>query len=259
MIPISIDLEGVFEEFSMSAQESGNLVDFVVKEVTARTAEAWANEAKRILRSSRAQYLRSLIVVDKGRFEGAVVLTGVVPNMVERGADPFDMKAGFSRSSKKKYNKKGGWYLTIPFRFASAGALGESDVFSGILPKEVYQEIKQTPVKQNIDISKLPEGQQIPGVRKQIIPKSSRIPISTNFKEYQHKTSIFSGLQKRDSSSANKTSSQFVSFRRVGSESDDNAFIHKGMVARNLAEKAIDIVNIPVLTDKLVDEFLLVR
>lgn len=254
MIPINVDLSDVVRQLNVSASQSADLVDFVTKELTARLAQNWANQAKRYLHQSRQEYLRSLIIVDKGRFEGAVILTGQVPNMIEQGANPFDMKRGFANSDKKKYNKKGGWYLTIPFRYATPGALAESSIFSGKLPEPIYEAIKSNPVGllKKID---LPEGFDKPKIRSAI--QSS--PKSRAFQEYQHKSSIFEGL-KRDTKQYDRAlQSQFTSFRRVGSESDDNAFIHKGINARMLAEKAIENTNIGDTVANIIDEFFIVE
>ncbi len=255
MIPINIDLREVINEFKLSAEESGVLVNFVVKEVTTETAKAWANEASRKLSASKGKYIRSLEIVDRGRFKSAIVLKGIVPNMIEQGATPFDMKEGFSKSSKKKFNKNGGWYLTIPFRFANPEAIGESESFSGILPKEIYKEIKKAPARQALDLNKIPKNLQIPKVRGEITPKSKNLS-SEMHKPYQHKTSIYSGLQKIDTSSKKAKSSQYMTFRRVGSESASNAFIHKGIVARKLAEAAVSNLNIGDKVSNLVDVYL---
>lgn len=249
MLPISINLSDVASEFSLDKRQTENMIEYVIKEITALTAKNWDTQAKNTLRASRGEYRRSLIVVDKGRFEGQIILRGVVPNMIEQGAEAFDMKVGFANSSKVKHNKKGEWYLTIPFRYANPDALGESEAFAGVMPTEVYSVAKSNkgaPVKD----SQLPEEFQIPTTRKAVTIKS------TLFETYKSQTSIYSGLS-RDSKTYDKANQgTYHNFRKVGENSDPNMFIHTGIIARNLAEKAIQDTNVPETIDRLTDNYL---
>jgi hypothetical protein len=145
--------------------------------------------------------------------------------------------------------KDGNWYLTIPFRFATPGALASSSLFSSVLPKEVYKAVKREGVlKQN----SVPSPFDIPGKRPEIKTESKI------FKDYSHKYSVFAGLQRQKTTftGTGKVSSSYNTFRRVSANSDPEAFIHSGIVARNLAEKAIENLDIPLEVDKIVDNFL---
>lgn len=203
-----------------------------------------------------------LLVVDEGLFKGAIVLTGRLNNMLENGVGAFDMKKGFqgNPNGKLKTTKDGGWYLTIPFRMASAGALGESEAFSSVLPDEVYQiakTLKGTSARQtepekgkvfsgtSLKSSDLPSKYQIPKSRAGV----SNIETQKTFDEYVHKTSIYVGLVRNEKTYEKATQGSYVTFRRVSSKSDPSSWINRGIVAYNLADKAIKNLDIVSTTE----------
>ncbi len=146
MIPIQIDTTDLQSEFNLTKEQVNGLLSFVVKGITIKVAKRWEEIASKGLHQTRDIYVRSLIVGDQGPYIGFVKLSAgesPLPNMLEQGCTAFDLKEGFSHSSKIKIKSKGGWYLTIPFQFAGAGALGESPVFTGVLPKEIEKVLKQ--------------------------------------------------------------------------------------------------------------------
>jgi len=248
MITVNIDISEVIEEFSLTKEQANNLVSFTVKEVTARFGYNWSQQAKTHLHASRQEYLNNLIIGEEGPFVGYVMLTGVLPGMIENGCTPFDMKRGFSESSKKKLKSKGGWYLTIPFRFATPGTLGESSVFSSFLPTEVHKIAKQRLIPDYKSLRKkdIPVEFQKVQVREKIVVKS-RV-----FEEYKHKSSIYQGMTKGQLTGH----SHYVTFRRVSDLSDPNSWIHTGITARNLADKALAQTNVEHEVDIATDKYL---
>lgn len=240
MMPIFIDTKNITAQYSMSKQQVDSLLDFVIKEIGASYAKMWADEAKHALRSTRERYINSLQVIDSGRLECSIVLdyTDPMVRMIEEGAGAFDMKEGFFKSSKKKLKKGGGWYMYIPFRVATPDALGESSVFSGKMPQEVYDIAKKLePESLNnkvITQNMLPKHLQEKGVR----PAITNLQTSRAFEEYKHKTALHAGITKKKDSVTGQSS--YVKFRAVSDNSDDDAFIHTGINAYNLADKAMN-------------------
>lgn len=260
MIPVLIDTSTVAAEFSLSSQDAKDMVSFVVKELTARFAKSWDDEAKRALKSTRQLYRSSLVVGEQGPFTGYVMLVNKLSNMIESGASPFDIKVGFARSSKAKRTAGGGWYLTVPFRHATPGALGENEVFSNIMPTSVYAVAKKLEptvstlggVKRggSLQVNQIPSPHNIPRTRAMIVTKSK------TFEEYKHKHSIYEGMQRSQKTYEKATQGSYVTFRRVSSNSDKNSWIHKGIEARRLSDKALANTNIPHEVDMAVDNFL---
>jgi len=169
---------------------------------------------------------------------------------VEQGASPFNMKEGFQKSAKKHMTASGGWYLSIPFRFAAATSLGESSVFSGKLPPEVYHEVKKNNIINKSNILNIPTALTQPTVRKTVTIKRA------TFEQYTAKSSIFLGLQKTTKTYESASQNTYTSFRRVSDKSDNEAFIHPGITARNLSIKAVEDANLPQLIPQLTDTFL---
>lgn len=261
MIPVTLDVSDIVAEFAMSQAQNDQFKEFVVKRLASRFYETWLQIAGQELHGSRAAYQRSIILVDRGRFRKAVMLVNKFPNMLEQGASAFDMKNGFSLSSKKKISKSGKWYLHIPFRFATPGALGESEVFTDILPRRVYSLLRkkeslrtamggQSRRRATLSLSELPEEYQKKGFREEVA-NADRV-----FARYIHKTSIYQNIGRSVKTYENATQGQYVSFRTVGEASDPNAWIHQGLVARNLADKALQRLDIEFESQVAIDNFL---
>jgi len=260
MIPVYIDTRDLSAEFALSKQDVDAMIEYTIKEITAKFAANWDSVAKRSLGSTRALYRSSIVVGEQGRFTGYAMLVNQLPNMIESGAAPFDMKGGFSQSTKRKNKKGGGWYLTIPLRAATPGSLGESEAFSSVMPASVYAVVKDqrpqlstlgaTRPGRGLSVDQIPSQYQIPRTREMIVAKSQ------TFEAYQHKHSVYEGLQKASKTYQSATQGQYVSFRRVSDASDDNSWIHRGLKARNLADQAMDQTDIPFEVDKAVDNHL---
>ncbi len=267
-IPVFIDTSDLADEFSLSKQDVEKLLDYTVKEITAEFAQLWSKTAAAELHSSRNSYLKGLIVVDEGLAAGAVVLTGQLNMMIEEGVGAFDIKTGMENSSKRKITtrvdpKTGetitSWYITVPFRLATPDALGESEVFSVHMNDDIYSIVKDLDttrqvqggsVSRSLKLDDIPKQYQEPKTRFAV----SNIPESKSFEEYKNKHSIYEGLTKVKDGDTGQN--RYMSFRRISPNSDPNSWIHSGINAYNLAEKAMSELDIPLLVDQKVDNFL---
>lgn len=248
--PVDIDLTEFTESFILTQGEIDTLKDNVVSTLASEFMSYWEHEAVTSLKTSRSEYIRNLYMnkVDTGVYE--VGLRGEFPNMVESGVPIFDMKIGFSRSMKKKLKKDGGWYLTIPFRFSTPDAIGDSGAFSGgRLPKEVYNVASK---KYKTSLSDLIGG----GMKKSKALRLKEIPMQfrTSNVATRKQTSIYEGLERVGS----KNNHQWMNFRRVSDKSPENSWIYPGLEARNLAEAAFSKFEtiIPRLVDMVSDNWL---
>ena len=102
------------------------------------------------------------------------------------------------------------------------------------MPDSVYKVAKHLVPKQQIKGNDLEEMDRIARAR----PAVSAIQESQTFLEYKHKSSIFTGITKQTDDVTGQ--STYISFRRVSDNSDDNSWIHRGLNAYQLAEKAFD-------------------
>lgn len=251
LIPININQDDILGQFNISKKECEDIVDFAIKEVTAAFAVQWESTANSELKSTRSRYTQNLRVVDEGRMKGAVVLDyskDSLIQMIEEGASPFDMKKNFEKSAKKHIKADGGWYLTIPFKVGTPETQVTSG-FANIMPSQVYNLIKNKSIEpsgrskglsgQEIGSgSGVPQLFQIPTSRSAII----NIPTSQAFSEYKHKSNIYQGLFKQKDQVTGQSS--YGSFRRVSDKSDEDSWVHPGLEAKNLAEKAYSIFEI---------------
>lgn len=269
---VKIDLTAFFNEFQNISQADGDeIAGNVVRHVASEFFNAWRETAKNSLSSSREQYLASLQLENESKTTTLVILHGKLPNMIESGFSGFDMKEGFAKSSNRKTTKDGGWYLTIPFRYATPGSLGESGAFAGVMPQEIYDEVKNfKPAKNSdIEVNGSIQSNQVWGdrLRKFDLPDkygdlgtrpafSSLDKPALNPKsevEYEHKSPIFEGMVKTSKQYEKANQSMYNTFRRVSSNSDDNSWIHQGITAYNLAEKTMDSFDLERHRDVAID------
>jgi|SRR5690554_1224113 len=251
--PIIIDTMGLSQEFDLTRESVDDLKESIVRVVTKVVESSWREEAKKALKSTRSQYLNSIIVGEEGRFTNIITLVGELPNMLESGADPFDMKKGFEKSDKRVItrNSKGvlGWYLTIPFTWAQPGSIGDSRKFTGVLPKDVSKALKARQSERGqesvLDLKSIPDEFKVPKTRSPV-----KLADSTLMPEYQNKHSVYEGLQQK------QKGGPVMSFRRVSGNSDDSSWVHTGITAYNLAEKALSSSDIPKVVGDVIDSHL---
>jgi hypothetical protein len=251
MIPINVDTSGLAVEFGLSKEQIQQLITDVITGITKRAAKRWELVASQELGSVRDMYVKSLIVGSEGPYIGYVMLVSKnpLPLMIELGTSAFDMKEGFGKSQKIKIKKGGGWYLTIPFRFATAGALGENQIFSGKLPKKIDKLVKNLAPEQSLKIKDIPKEFQTLKTREKLLTPNKE------FETYTHRTSIYEGIQKTKLPGSNRHT-QYINFRRVSDKSDANSWIHPGFIAKNFKDKAIKSMDLFKEIDELVEEFL---
>ena len=246
LVPINIDVSEFASSFDIPADEIKQFTSNVIGELATEFAMHWSLAAN-VLKSSRQEYKNSIYVEKISDTDYVVGLNGWLPNAIEQGLSGFDEKEGFKSSSKAHQTKGGGWYLTIPFRHATAGAIGESSIFANVMPSKVYEETKKLETGEGLNVKNLPKELQQKGIRSKVVTKS-RV-----FEEYQHKHSIHSGIQRKKDTIGRGT---YVSFRRVSDKNEgDDSWIHTGIQARNLAERALETMNIPDVIDHLVNKY----
>ncbi len=253
MPSVSIDISDFVSTWSLTTQETELFVHSVLDEVGQRFYEYWYQEAGENLRQTKQEYQRGLYVEKPSEDSIIVGLIGWLPNAIEQGLQPFDMKEGFAQSDKKKpsYRKNGktGWYLTIPFRHGTPGIVAESGIFSDVMPAEVYKVAKNV-IKQGRPLmdTDLPIEFQVKGIRPEVVNNIT----NQVFQEYQHKSSIYQGMTR----SEKKYHGQYMTFRRVSDMSDPNSWIHKGFTSYNLMGKTLDKFPIDTIISNLKEDFL---
>lgn len=254
MMPIHLDISEIVEEFSLTSEQSQQLGSEIINRVVGEYTHKWENLVNRGLKQTRSLYKKAMYV---DRISDTEVVFGLQPGenglaiAIEEGKPPFDEKPFFKASSKVKQKLGGGWYLTIPFRYATPGAVAESDIFQQKLPKEIY-EIAKGNNGSSIKKSQLPPKFQQLGVRKEVQGVNGVIP------EYTHKSPKFQGLVRIDiSSTNNENRGGYFTFRRVSDNSDILSWIHPGFEAKKFMDKALEESQIERVADMAIDNFLI--
>lgn len=249
MLPLLIDLSDTIDEFYLTKEETASLSRYVLTRISDEFLRDWEKNIDTNLSKTRNEYKKAIVVEQLDDFN---IILGLTPResklalMLEDGASPFDIKKNFEKSSKRK-EKVGGWYLTVPFRHATAGAVAEAG-FSSVMPNRVegIARASVSPLK----ITDLPEEFRIKGSRA-VIAGQKTIP------EYKHKAAIYEGLVKKNiAASENEKRSGYFTFRRVSDKSNELSWIHKGFEARKFMDRTAEELQIDRVVDMAVDEFL---
>lgn len=262
---INIDLSGLKSQFlgKITDQQINDLTETCVQVVTQAVFSKWEALAKQELHATLPEYLHNLNIIDKGRFQKQIILSGTLPEMVESGAAPFDMKTYFQQSkwvryTIPKYTAKGkqispggDWYLTIPFRQGTPGIVGQAG-FANEMPMEIYKLMVHRAANSPLTKGEIPNPYNIPKSRAAIYDDSGRVI----YGEYRHKASIYEGLIKQSAAYNVAIQNTYHSFRRAGKNSDELAWIHRGIKARDLATKAVQATDVDALVENTVYQFL---
>lgn len=240
IIPITIDITHLAQQFKISKKQAEDVCDNVAKTMAASYARTLEKEAQKNLSQTRSRYIHNIRVIDSGRLEGTVLLDfskDKLVRMIELGASPFDIKAGLLSGPNSKITNKGKRYATVPFRWATPDSLGESDVFSGKMPKAVYKEAKKLAPLGRLTDKRLQYPLNMASKREEIKDSAGKVL----FKQYQHKSSVFQGISRVVDAKTGQ--SRYFSFRRVSENSDPDSFIHPGIPQYNLMKKALSNFN----------------
>jgi hypothetical protein len=250
MLNLSIDMHDYVDRSSLSDEEVNGFKGLLLQRLAKAFNDKWEDQIKN-LHSTRAEYRLGMFVDtpdDNSIVMGVTARQSKLAVDLELGKDAFDEKQGFAMSPKRHEKKNGGWFITVPFRFSTSAALGESSAFSASLPEAVERIAKKqnTPVRNE----QLPLALQVRTVRPEI-HSGGRV-----FKEYKHKASIYEGLIRAIDTDENR--GQYRTYRRVSDLSDANSWIHPGFLPHNFLGKALDQVigKIPdVVREAKVDYF----
>jgi hypothetical protein len=215
-------------------QQMGSILEAVASEAR----REWVKLARERLHSTSSTYIEAIGAPKRKGTTIEIKLGGAMPNMIENGCPPFDMKKGLLRSPKAKRDKKGNKYITVPLRMKSAGAYGGSPP---VLPSPIYRQALNLKFGQSLTLPKKYEGWGL------------KTRLSADLKKWGHytwKTSPFQGVTRVQRFPGltplglpREKLGKMMTFRRVSTKSDPNSWIHPGFTALNLIEKTAEKVN----------------
>lgn len=220
------DVRSVLRDFQIPNGLRRQIAKEIQQELLKETYNQIIDEASRSLSSSKNQYINGLELT-----ENSIHLNGWLPNAVEDGMSPLDLKQGFESSPNVKRTNNGGWYLTVPFRIFTPNA----PIYRTRMTWQVYRAIRAG--------RKYNPGRV--GERPAFYDPTKKSTIQS----YQHKSPIMSGIRQTKTS----LGVRYNTFRRVSNNSDPLSWIHKGIQARHLFEKAWQKVDVRSIFEEVID------
>lgn len=208
------DAAGVLRDFQLPSGTRRQMARIVQQRLLAETFDKIVVLANRELKTSKKEYIDGL-TIDNNSIE----LEGFLPNAIEEGISGFDMKEGFSRSSKKVITKSGGWYLTIPFRVFTPGAGGGE--YRNQMSWQIYRAVRA--------------GRKYDAGSVSSRPAFSDRATGRVWEAYEHKSPILAGIKKTTNENGR---SSYSTFRRVSKNSSPESWIHTGILPHRLFDKA---------------------
>ena len=169
-----------------------------------------------------------------GNLTGEILTTSGHGSLIERGIKAYDQKAALLRSSRAKVGKGGSRYITVPFRHGTPGT-----VTMASMPKHVYDQAKTLGYsRKNNFLTALVTGRRYSwGGRLQETSEGQRSHISPHpGKGYTWKTGLFSGMVKMGKTNH----SQYMTFRRVSTNSDPASWQFPGVKPRPIREAVVE-------------------
>ncbi len=213
MIKIRVkDTAAILKEYQMPYATRRSMARLLQQTVLAETYEQIIVLANRNLHTSKQQYIDGLVMNTN-----SIDLEGWLPNAIESGVSGFDMKEYFAKSSKVKFNKKGGWYLTIPFRVYTPGG-GD---YRNQMSWQIYRAVRA--------------GRKYDAGTAGSRGGFTDLATGRVWDSYENKTPILAGIKQTIGANGRST---YSTFRRVSSNSNPNSWIHSGIMAHNFIDKA---------------------
>ena len=247
---IDINVEGLAR---LAVFESA-LADAVLDDLAEASRAKWIQLAQQRLGSTKRDYINGIQPVEVAEGGRLLVLFGSLPNMVETGAEAWDLRSTLLTGPKVKTSAEGKRYRSIPFRHGTPGSQGQGGTpmgarygpqgsnsrawasggamdrgQAGKLGDLLYRAAKG--LRKGRSLGDRTGGATVLGKG----PDAVRVPKLAPW----HSTDIFAGMKRVRKSYANEktgkttTQSHYMTFRTI-SEANPTGWIHPGIQARNL-------------------------
>jgi hypothetical protein len=205
----------------------------------------WIGLASDDLKTTSRDYIQGISQVSVRGDTATIRLTGVLPNMVENGWPPHDLRQTVLNSSKAKTSKAGGKYLAVPFRHGGPNTSGR---YTGRpMPKQIFNVARRLEGTYNTPHHKA-QGARL-GLHMRM-GRGARKILESKQRSW-HTTSIYTGMIRKAELSGNTTFNKagqsvrrerttgFQTFRTISTNVRNGAqhWMHPGIKAKKLAPK----------------------
>ena len=215
---VTINVQGSFDpNIALTAIRAAT--DIAISTTMAMTRNRWIEIVQNTLHSTRADYLLGLEFGssmqqpydDTPDTNGAVVLNGAFPKMLERGWQAYDEKPFLLASPKAKITKNGKRVMTVPFRHGTPGTF----MYGTPMPEPVYNKAKKL---------KAGEVLRVPGVGEY------------SWTGYQHRGGKIQNRMQRILKE-NQRGSFYMTWRNVSENSDFKSWWNSGFRGVHAVER----------------------
>jgi hypothetical protein len=235
----------------------------------------WESAARVELDSTRQDYIRGIQPVQSEPGVRVVVLTGWLPNAVEHGQDPYDMRTTILHNPNSRIRRKsadGGWYASVPFRHKTPGTsdmagapMGsqhgprggayQGDLHGGMTGAQsvkLGKSIHRAAMKLKESVT----SHNAKGERTKTVwgGKKGRLPAGLAPKLHErHATDIFAGMARVRHVYQKSTDTQYMTWRTISTKNPEG-WMHPGIQARHLSRQVAEHIQrqAPLLVARMV-------
>jgi len=241
---------------------SQDMLEEVLDDLSEGAYAKWRGEARKSLGSSKEDYIRGIQPRESQQGQRVIVLVGWLPNAIENGKDPFDLRTTVlgAGSRTRKESADGHFYASVPFRHKTPGAtsmagapMGSSygprgGAYAGTIPDHmgsagarglgnaIYKKAKKLEATTRW---RSRGGHHWGGKLEAGLAPILRPPRPEHRDPRMrrgHKTDIYAGMVRVREKYQKATQTQYMTFRTISTRVPDG-WIHPGINARNLAAK----------------------
>lgn len=233
---VRVNMTQLFQSMSaaLSPTQAREVARAVLPGLSSAALQYWKKLAQTELRSSSRDYVAGVQLIEKDEETHEIVLTGMLPNMVENGWPGGDMRTWMLRSPKAKTAKDGSKYMSIPFRHGTPGTGGRN--VGNEMPAAIHKSAK----KLSATLTSPHSGRTLWGERLSLgtaRSKEARDILQTK-KSPWHTTSIFTGMIRNEKTYDSATQSSYFTFRTISTKSrDPRSWMHPGIAPKHFAER----------------------
>lgn len=203
-----------------------NSLSAAVERVTIAGAERWRESVMKapLWEGERKAYADTIKWRMTGPYSGEIVSDYKFVEDIETGRPPYDLKKMLDTSMKVRTNKRGGRYLIIPFRHNTPG----NDALARAMPEHVHEQARLLSPSRITGGGSRPSGTGAMNihtkhqfmVRKNSYKWGESLPAGLAPKlRPQHKTDIYAGMKRFDTSAGRAKSSAYITFRVMSEDS----------------------------------------
>lgn len=228
---------------------SSEFLEMAIDNLAEGARAKWMALARQRLTSSKEDYVHGIQEVEAQPAVRIIRLLGALPNWVEQGMSPFDLRDTLLSSPRVHMSKDGHRYMSIPFRHGTPGSQGGAGTPMGRSYQERGGESRRADLGfQKADARAL--GKRIYDLAKKLKP-GDRLPAGlAPLLAPHHTTDIYAGMSRVRHGYGRAVQSQYRTFRTISDRSDPAKWQHPGITARNLASEVEDWIRdnaIPIL------------